>query len=742
MINANKVPTVAAISRELWTWGANSGQLGLNDTTDRSSPVQVGALTNWSKIDFGYKYSLAIKTDGTLWAFGANTVGQLGDGTTTSRSSPVQIGTLTNWKEISAGWALSATSLAIKTDGTLWAWGIGTSGELGDGTLTSKSSPVQIGTRTDWQFVNSGGGTGHAITSSGSLWGWGVGAGGKIGDGTQLSKTSPVQIGSLTNWLKVNSSDSHTMAIKTDGTLWGWGLNGSGQLGDLTATNRSSPVQITTLSDWTHVTCGNGFSVGVKTDGSLWAWGTGTQGQLGLSLPANRPALVMPYEYKWRAFFMGGSHTMAIRTDGTLWAWGQNLNGQLGRGNNTSTQSPVRIGTLATWKTVACGHNHSLMIKDDGSLWSTGVNTYGQLGDLTTTVRSSPVQVLPATKTNWVGVDGGLNFSMGLDSSGSIWTWGFGGNGELGLGDTTNRSSPVQVGTLTNWSKISAANGGWYAIKTNGTLWSCGFGTWGALGDGTDTGKSSPVQIGAATNWQNVAGGGYYGLAIRGTNGTGSLWAWGYNAWGQLGDGTTTNRSSPVQIGTLTNWKEISAGQDSGGGSNGTSIGIKADGTLWAWGYNNDGLLGDETVISKSSPIQVGALTTWVSASVGIRVATAMETTSSLTGSLYTWGANINGLGRLGPTGTSVRSPIQLGTFSSSDYRWSKTAVASGYDFTIALKNSESGTGSLFVWGQNASGQLGDGTIVAKSSPIQVGALTTWVSASATVDHAGAIRQY
>ena len=742
MINASKVPSVPTISRELWTFGANSGQLGLNDTLARSSPVQVGAVNDWHKIDFGYKYSMAIKTDGTLWAWGSNTVGQLGDGTTTSRSSPVQIGTLTNWKEISAGWNLSPTSMAIKTDGTLWTWGNGASGALGDGTITSKSSPVQVGTRTDWTFVNSGGGWGHAITSAGSLWGWGLGSSGNIGDGTLLAKSSPVQIGTLTNWLKVNASDSHTMAIKTDGTLWGWGFNSDGRLGDLTITSKSSPVQITTLSDWTHITCGGGFNVGVKTDGSLWAWGLGTQGQLGLSLPANRPAQVMPYQDKWRAFFMGGSHTMAIKTDGTLWGWGQNTNGQLGRGSLVSTQSPVQIGTLTTWKTVACGHNHSLMISNDGSLWSTGFNTYGQLGDNTTVRKSSPVQVEPTTKTNWVAVDGGLNFSIALDSSGSIWTWGFAGNGELGDGTTVDKSSPIQVGTLTTWAKITAANGGAYAIKTDGTLWSWGFGVWGALGDGTETAKSSPVQIGTLTNWQKVSGGGYYGLAIRGTDGTGSLWAWGYNGQGQLGDGTTTNRSSPVQIGTLTNWKEISAGHDSGGAAFGTSMAIKTDGTLWAWGYNNDGLLGDETTVSKSSPVQVGTLTTWVSASVGMRVTTAMETTSSQTGSLYTWGANLPALGRIGPTGTSVRSPIQLGTFSTDDYKWSKTEIASGFDFTIALKTAGSSSGSLFVWGQNASGQLGDGTTVAKSSPIQVGALTTWVSASVGSDHAGIIRQY
>jgi len=762
MINASKVPAAPAINRELWAWGYNdSGQLGDGTQIDKSSPIQVGALTDWSDISFGESYSLAVKKDGTLWAWGNNSYGQLGDGTITARSSPVQIGTLTNWAKVAAGayqsfLTLTPASFAIKTDGTLWSWGSGLQGNLGDGTSTTKSSPVQIGTGTNWSYVVSGGACGFAIKTDGTMWSWGDNSYGKLGlgAGDTTARSSPTQIGTLTTWTKVVAGGFHTAAIKNDGTLWTWGRNTAGQLGDFSTVDKQSPIQVGSFL-WSNVTAGYSHTIGIQTDSSMWAWGGNTAGALGLSLPNIQPARVMaPYSERFRKVFAGGNHTLAIKINGTLWGWGVNSNGQLGRGSLVASSSPVQIGTLTTWKDLGCGYQHSLMLRNDGSLWSTGVNTFGQLGDNTTTRRSSPVQVVPTTKTNWVAVDGGLNFSMALDSSGSLWTWGFNGNGELGLNISTtlNVSSPVQVGTLTNWSKISAANGGFYAIKTDGTLWSNGFGAFGALGDGTTTRKSSPVQIGTLTGWQKVAGGGYYGLAIRGAGGTGSLWAWGYNNVGQLGDGTTTNQSSPVQIGTLTNWKEVYAGQDSGAGSNATSLAIKTDGTLWGWGLNSSGQVGDGTTTNRSSPVQIGTLTTWVSASAGELHMIAMETTSSGTGSLYSWGGSSTGdpgslLGRYGQAtataGTNSSSPIQLGTFSADDYKWSKTVLTSKGFWSVALKNGNSPlSGSLWSWGQNANGQLGQGSTTLYSSPVQIGTLTTWVSASAGWTHGGAIKQY
>ena len=751
MINASKTPSAPTINRELWVFGSNSsGQLGLLDLTSRSSPVQLTAISTTtagtvSQIDFGYQYGLAIKTDGTLWAWGINTFGELGLGDTVTRSSPVQVGAGTNWQKVAAGPDLNQrTSYAIKTDGSMWAWGFNGAGQIGDSTVVSKSSPVQVlpTTKTNWIDVTAGKNWSAAIDSSGSLFTWGYGTLGQLGSGV-ADFSSPTQVGVLTNWAKVSANSSHTMAIKTDGTLWGWGRNLNGELGDFSTTTRSSPVQTGTATDWANVTAGGFFTIGVKTDGSMWAWGAGSNGQLGLALPESRPIQIMPYDFRYKDFSAGGSHAMAVKNDGTLWGWGTNTDGQLGIGNLTYKSSPVQIGALTTWKSVRCGHTHSLALVENGTLYATGLNSFNALGDLTATRRSSPVQVLPTTKKNWVDMDAGLNFSMGLDSSGSIWTWGFNGNGELGLGNTTGRTSPVQVGTLTNWSKISAANAGWYSIKTDGTLWSCGRGGFGELGNGTATNKSSPVQIGSATDWQKVAGGSYHGLAIRGTDGTGSLWSWGYNNVGQLGLGNTTNRSSPVQVGTLTNWKEVFGAHDTGGASQGRSFAIKTDGTLWGWGHNAQGQLGDGTISNTTSPVQIGTLSTWVSASGGNGFSLVMGTTSSGTASIYSMGVNSGALGRFGLSApATVMSPVQLGTFSASDYQWSKTAISAGESHTVALKTSGSNSGSLFAWGSNTDGQLGDGTTTSKSSPVQIGALTTWVSASCGDAFSGIIRQY
>ena len=250
----------------LWTWGGNAyGQLGDNTITPRSSPVQTVAFgTNWKQVSAGYNCA-AIKTDGTLWTWGSNDWGQLGDNTITKRSSPVQtIAFGTNWSQVSCGRFHVA---AIKTDGTLWCWGRNSVAQLGDNTTTSRSSPVQtVAFGTNWKQLSCGLNTTTAIKSDGTLWCWGSGTNGQLGDNTITLKSSPVQtVTFATNWKQVSCGANHSAAIKTDGTLWCWGLGTSGQLGDNTATSKSSPVQTVIFGNtWKVVSCGVNFTFAIK----------------------------------------------------------------------------------------------------------------------------------------------------------------------------------------------------------------------------------------------------------------------------------------------------------------------------------------------------------------------------------------------------------------------------------------------------------------------------------------------
>lgn len=265
----------------MWTWGVNgSGQLGVGDTVARSSPVQVGALTEWKYLSTNTGCA-AVKTDGTLWTWGASGGGRLGNNTISPNlSSPAQVGLLTNWYQVSSGQTHMA---AIKTDGTLWAWGDGGYGKIGDGAVVARSSPVQIGALTAWAQVSAQRDQTLAVKTDGTLWAWGSNYRGVLGLNLSVltRRSSPVQVGALTNWAQVSTGFGQTVCVKTDNTLWTWGLNNAGQLGQSNTILRSSPVQVGALANWSQGVAGFNWSSAVKTDGTLWTWGSNTTGQLG-----------------------------------------------------------------------------------------------------------------------------------------------------------------------------------------------------------------------------------------------------------------------------------------------------------------------------------------------------------------------------------------------------------------------------------------------------------------------------
>tara|TARA_R110000868_G_scaffold122753_1_gene325462 strand:+ start:189 stop:1340 length:1152 start_codon:yes stop_codon:yes gene_type:complete len=301
----------------LWSWGRNqAGQLGLGDIASRSSPVQVGALTTWSVIKIGDSHSVAIKTNGTLWSWGSNNQGQLGLGTSgagTYKSSPTQVGSLTTWSQIACG---NVHTLAIKTDGSLWSWGRNSLyGALGLGDAVNRSSPTQVGALTTWSQIAGGSGNSVAIKTNGTLWTWGRNTQGQLGLSSAVySSSSPAQVGALTTWLTVACGGYQVITVKTDGTLWAWGLNAQGQLGLNNTTNYSSPKQVSSLTTWSKIIGGTTHTIATKTDGTLWSWGDNADGQLGqgnttgLSSPKQVGALTT-----WYALGGGYSNTIALK---------------------------------------------------------------------------------------------------------------------------------------------------------------------------------------------------------------------------------------------------------------------------------------------------------------------------------------------------------------------------------------------------------------------------------------------
>jgi alpha-tubulin suppressor-like RCC1 family protein len=342
----------------LYGFGGNSdGRLGLNDQTPRSSPVQVGTGADWTNVKLGgTKHALALKSDGTLWAWGAGGFGELGTNDITYRNSPTQIGTNTNWSKIAAG---SLFSLAIKTDGTLWGWGAENNlGAAPGGGFGRRSSPVQVGADNTWSSIDTVSNTAFATKTNGTLWSWGYNDYGQLGLNTRAASyiSSPTQVGTDTNWLLVRG----TSAIKTTGTLWTWGQNLYGQLGQNDTVHRSSPTQVGAGTNWSSVDCGAAPVAAVKTDGTLWNWGLFTA--LNDGVYKSSPTQVGAGT-NWSTVLNARNGVGAVtKTDGTLWIWGLGNSGMLGQNNTDNKSSPVQLGSGTDWVAVTVSQLSTLVI--------------------------------------------------------------------------------------------------------------------------------------------------------------------------------------------------------------------------------------------------------------------------------------------------------------------------------------------------------------------------------------------
>jgi alpha-tubulin suppressor-like RCC1 family protein len=771
---------------KLWLWGDNTdGQLGDGTTIYRSSPVQTLVSGQvWCKASLGSLHAGGILNDYSLWTWGRNNYGQLGDGTILNRSSPVNIGT-DSWLWVSCGYESSA---GIKTDGSLWLWGLNSGGQLGTQNIVNYSSPVQIyGNNTNWKSVSVGYNHTAAIKNDGSLWTWGQNSYGQLGSNNLTAFSSPIQTALGGNdWIAVAAGANFSLAVKNNGTIWGFGLNAQGQLGDGNNANLSYPTQIIPYgTNWLNAAAGFGFGgafgpLGTistptptpspsnslsptptpsvtqptptplpTTVSKLFLWGSNNFGQLGdnTTIGRNFPAEVFGDGTNWSHVSAGYRHFGGLKADGSMYMWGYGAQGQLAQDNTTTISTPIQnIITNRSWVAIACGRNFTggletgftgptpsptsspsptpsstmtptpsgtgptltptltplpTPVNIGANLWAWGQNSYGQIGDgnYSYDVNVS-VPVLISSSGDWSYVGGALQTSFAVKKDGTFWSWGSNLVGQAAQNTTSYTvSNPTQVGTNTNWQNVGWSYNYGVAIKADGTLW-----FWGEVPAGNDTAgfKSSPTQVGTGTDWVSVNG------ANRGTvhavKSDGTMWVWGANAYGLFGNGNAATTlalvSSPIQMGTDTNWLNV-------GGGTSHVLATRKDGTLWAWGRNESGQLGDNTTINRSSPVQVaGANYDYALGGHIFSLAIRKD------GSVWSWGGNY--YGELGQNDGIYRSiPTQIGT--SYDYQ----LISASTLMAAAIKQNN----TLWIWGANSQGQCGNNSTTAVSSPIQVAGL-------------------
>ena len=750
----------------LWNWGGNQ----FTPTTTFAGG------TNWRQISMGNNCSIALKTDGTLWIWGSNVNGVLGNGITTGTiSTPVTtFAGGTNWNFVSSSqYYYTQTSAGIKTDGTLWIWGNGTYGTLGDATLNARSTPITtFAGGTNWKQMSNGWAHVAAIKTDGTLWTWGLPNGGTLGNGNVLTLTStPVTtFAGGTNWKQVVTANGATAAVKTDGTLWLWGDNT--MLGSAnTNPNYGTSTPITTSlggTNWKQVYAGGGMmlalnddgvnkrlfvwgnnkwyntgtlytppeyipapmevgatgwkrvsmygqtAVGLKNDGTLWTWGFGTYGRLGINDTIDRPTPVTTFVggNNWIDITASFGGAGGVKSDGTLWVWGNNMQGRLGVGDLIDRWTPVTISIGGTnWKILRQDDRLSLAAKTDGTVWSWGLTSnwsfYGTLGSFDPVLLSSastPTTTF-AGGTNWAGstiVDPtdvshfytSYNYpSAAIKTDGTLWVWNSVLSGLLN-GPTFSPTPTTTFAGGTNWKTISGGS----AVKTDGTLWTWGAHSLGTTGAGQVSGSTStPITTFAGgTDWKIS----YETFAIK-TDGT--LWIWGYGTGSRAGNGQTASNSISTPVTTFaggTNWKQVAY-----------QLGIKTDGTLWVWGNTDRGRLGNglATFGTISTPVTTFAGgTNWKQATciIGDMAVAAIKTD----GTLWLWGRNPanNLLGFVGYN-SHVSTPI---TIFGGGTNWKQ--VSGGNTHFAAVKTD----GTLWLWGSGASGALGVGDTLDRSTPV------------------------
>ncbi len=341
------------------------------------------------------------------------------------------------------------------------------------------------------------------LSNDGTVRAWGSNVSGQLGDSSIENRNVPVLVKGLTGVIAIAAEGNHSMALKSDSTVWGWGLNFYGQIGDSSTVNRTIPVKVVGLTGVIAIAAGEAHSLALKKDGTVWAWGWDYYGQLGNGTGTSIAPVKIDSLSGVIAIAAGAYHSLALKNNGTLWSWGNNISGELGIENNSTSSVPQQVSGLSNVTSVSGSSANSFALKNDGTVWVWGSNTYNQLGNNTEAMSTHPRQVIGLT--NVKRITGGFQHTLALKNDGTVWTWGNNSSGQLGNGviDSNNvyEHRPTQVQGLTGVVELTGGGTHTLAVKNDGTVWAWGYNLHGQLGNGTNTEfLTLPVKV--SGTWQ------------------------------------------------------------------------------------------------------------------------------------------------------------------------------------------------------------------------------------------------
>ena len=712
--------SAAPPGRPVLTWGDNTfGQLGNGTRTSRTTPgaTVLPESVAVTEVGVGESFSVALTSTGQVYAWGRNNYGQLGDGTNTERDVPAQVN-LPSGTVVTDLSTATWHSLVVTSTGAVYAWG------WSSPNYGSTPTPITFPSGVTVTNVAAGYAFDLALTSTGQVYAWGRNNYGQLGNGTTTERTTPglVNLPTGTTATAIAAGYGHAYALTSTGTVYAWGQGGFAQIGDGATSNRSTPVQVhlPTGVTPTAITAGLDHGLALADSGDVYAWGRNNYGQIGDGTTTNRTTPVqvhLPTGTTATVVVSGAAadHSFAVVTGGEVYAWGRNQQGQLGDGSITNRTAPVLVSiptTAAATGALAAGLTSSAGVVNYQPALGWGANDVGQVGDGSTTERHTAVDVAFPPGTVLTDIAAGYSHSLAVDDTGVAYAWGANNQGQLGTGDTTAQDSPVPVTGFPTGTRIIAVTAGQFhsvALADDGTVYAWGGNSQSELGDGTSTNRLTPVEVTGFPAGTIVTAISSHNVHTVAVTSTGDVYAWGNNTYGQIGNGTTVVQTTATEV-TLPAEELV---VDVAAGALHTAI-VTDSGSAYTWGYNLYGQLGNGTTVDAHTPVQVQTSDTLVDIGAGGNHNLAVTDSGGAVG----WGLGNNGqLGNGTTTSSSIPVPVNLPAGITIN------AIAGGRAHSVAVIDVSTDptypAGQVLAWGYNNHGQLGDNSTTQRPSPVK-----------------------